>query len=69
MRGFESHLSLFLKMKEINLIIFNYFFKNKILKKSFIIKKKDKLKEFNIYFKVANNNSVATISYNKNIIF
>jgi ribosomal protein S11 len=56
-------------MKEINLIIFNYFFKNKILKKSFIIKKKDKLKEFNIYFKIANNNSVATISYNKNIIF
>jgi len=52
-----------------NVFIFNYFFKTKVLKKCFVIKKKDKIKEFNIYFKIANNNSVATISYNKNIIF
>ena len=69
MRGFESHLSLFFKMKEVNLLNFNCFFKNKILKTHFSIKKKDKIKEFNIYFKIANNNSVATISYNKNVIF
>ena len=56
-------------MKEVNLLNFNCFFKNKILKTHFSIKKKDKIKEFNIYFKIANNNSVATISYNKNVIF
>ena len=44
MRGFESHLSLFFKIKEVNLLNFNCFFKNKILKTHFSIKKKIKLK-------------------------
>lgn len=56
-------------MIKLNSLIFNYFFKNLFLKKSITLKNKDKIKKFDIYFKIANNNSVVTICYKKNIIF